>query len=290
MQKENDSFSLLYNQLWLVDNAKLQQINPGLKVDNWLDLYNNSEAQMSKNSSRLVSNENAELYTQNIIETITTDPSILNISQSKTPLANLEVDSKPSINNNKDLITDWEMLVQNIKECTKCDLHCGRKNVVVERGNRNSRWMFIGEAPGENEDLQGLPFIGAAGELLNKMIAAMNLKLDEIYICNVIKCRPPYNRNPEPNEVIQCNNYLLSQINLVKPDIIITLGRFASHTILNTESAINKLRGKTHKFNNIPVIVTFHPSYLLRNALAKKDAWEDLQLAMRVYKDNENKN
>ena len=167
----------------------------------------------------------------------------------------------------------------------------GRQNTVIDRGNRQAKWMFIGEAPGEHDDVKGVPFVGASGELLDKMITAMKLDVNnDVYICNVIKCNPPYNRNPESHEVNMCNNYLLSQINLVKPQIIIALGRFASQALLSSDLATNKLRGQVHSIKNIPVIVTYHPAYLLRNVAAKKDAWEDLQLAMKVFNSNENKN
>ena len=144
--------------------------------------------------------------------------------------------------------------------------------------------MFIGEAPGANEDIQGLPFVGAAGELLDKMIHAMQLNTErDVYICNVVKCRPPSNRNPDISEIEACKNYLLNQIRLVKPRMIVTLGRFAIQTILNTQEAVGKLRGQIHRYNDINVVATFHPSYLLRNPAAKKDAWRDLQLAMKAF-------
>jgi DNA polymerase len=195
------------------------------------------------------------------------------------------------INVPQDLINNWDSLVSSINICNKCDLSNGRQNTVIDRGNRQAKWMFIGEAPGEHDDVKGVPFVGASGELLDKMITAMKLDVNnDVYICNVIKCNPPYNRNPESHEVNMCNNYLLSQINLVKPQIIIALGRFASQALLSSDLATNKLRGQVHSIKNIPVIVTYHPAYLLRNVAAKKDAWEDLQLAMKVFNSNENKN
>lgn len=184
------------------------------------------------------------------------------------------------------LIDNWDELAIAATNCTKCKLCTGRKNVVIERGSRKARWLFVGEGPGEQEDIQGKPFVGASGQLLNKMIQAMKLNPEtDVYICNVVKCRPPYNRNPEPDEIEACKSYLFSQINLVQPDIIITLGRFASQTILNSNIATGRLRGIIHHLDAIPVVVTYHPSYLLRTPSAKADAWEDLQLAMRAFAD-----
>lgn len=190
-----------------------------------------------------------------------------------------------------DLIDNWDTLVNSITNCTKCDLCHARKNVVIERGSRTARWMFVGEGPGEQEDLQGKPFVGASGQLLQKMIGAMKLNPEtDIYICNVVKCRPPSNRNPEAKEIELCKNYLFSQIELVKPQIIITLGRFAHQTLLNTNEALGRLRLKQHYYKKIPLIVTYHPAYLLRNPSAKKDAWADLQMAMQVVQEITNEN
>lgn len=178
----------------------------------------------------------------------------------------------------------WQELVHEISNCDKCKLCHGRTNIVIERGNRDAAWMFIGEGPGEQEDLQGKPFVGASGQLLDKMIAAMKLDVaNDIYIANVVKCRPPHNRNPEAEEISACSDYLMNQIRLVNPRIIITLGRFAAQTLLNTDLAIGKLRKQVQYYRQIPVIVTYHPSYLLRTPSAKKDAWEDLQLAMQTF-------
>lgn len=188
----------------------------------------------------------------------------------------------------KQLILEWQHLVSEIHSCRDCKLCDNRTHVVIERGNRTAKWMFVGEGPGEQEDIQGKPFVGASGQLLDKMIAAMKLDSEkDVYIANVVKCRPPKNRNPEPEEIQACNHYLKSQIEMVKPAIIITLGRFAAQTLLNTDKAVGKLRNEVHSYKNIPVIVTYHPSYLLRTPTAKKDAWQDLQLAMSVSTQNQ---
>lgn len=182
------------------------------------------------------------------------------------------------------LIDNWQELEHQIINCQKCKLCYGRKNVVIDRGQRSARWMFIGEGPGEQEDIQGKPFVGASGQLLDKMIAAMQLSPEnDVYIANVVKCRPPNNRNPNEEEITACSNYLFSQIAMVKPNIIITLGRFAIQTLLKTTLAVGKLRSKVNYYQDIPVIATYHPSYLLRTPEAKKDAWNDLQLAMKTF-------
>lgn len=188
-----------------------------------------------------------------------------------------------TINTTHEPITTWQELEQAIKSCDKCQLCNGRTHVVIDKCNRNAKWMFIGEAPDENEDRDGLPFVGEIGELLNKMIAAMNLDVaQDVYITNIIKCRPPKNRNPEESEIQQCYLYLKQQIELMKPDIIVTLGKFSSQTLLNSNIAISKLRNQVHEYNGIPLIATFHPSYLLRAPENKKLAWDDLQLAMQT--------
>lgn len=183
------------------------------------------------------------------------------------------------------LIDNWQELEHQIINCQKCKLCYGRKNAVIDRGQRSARWMFIGEGPGEQEDIRGKPFVGASGQLLDKMIAAMQLSPEnDVYIANVVKCRPPNNRNPNEEEITACSNYLFSQIAMVKPNIIITLGRFAIQTLLKTTLAVGKLRSKVNYYQDIPVIATYHPSYLLRTPEAKKDAWNDLQLAMKAFR------
>lgn len=185
----------------------------------------------------------------------------------------------------KDGHDDWQQLEKSIQSCRRCVLCKSRTNVVIERGNREAKWLFIGEAPGSEEDKEGKPFVGKAGQLLDKMIVAMNLNPDkDVYICNVVKCRPPNNRNPDINEINNCKNYLYNQINMVSPTIIVTLGRFATDALLDSGlSSINTLRLKKNVYKTIPVIVTYHPAYLLRNTTAKKDAWQDLKFALSVF-------
>lgn len=175
-------------------------------------------------------------------------------------------------------LTSLDSIAQELVGCTRCKLsNLGRKNVVVGEGNPKARLMFVGEAPGEDEDVQGVPFIGRAGELLIKMIEAMGLKRSDVYIANVVKCRPPENRNPETDEIATCSPYLQKQIDLIQPEVIVALGKFASQTLLGTETRISDLRGTFHTYRGRKLMPTFHPAYLLRNPSSKKEAWEDLK-------------
>jgi DNA polymerase len=165
-------------------------------------------------------------------------------------------------------------------DCSRCKLHTlGRKQVVFGVGNPDADLMFVGEAPGADEDIQGIPFVGRAGQLLTKMIEAINLTRDQVYIANVIKCRPPGNRNPEPDEIAQCEPFLFRQIEAVKPKVIVALGSFAAKTLLRSEESISRLRGRIYDFHGAKLIPTFHPSFLLRSPDRKRDAWEDLKRA-----------
>ena len=165
-------------------------------------------------------------------------------------------------------------------ECSRCKLHTlGRRQVVFGVGNPNADLMFVGEAPGADEDAQGIPFVGRAGQLLTKMILAIQLERDQVYIANVIKCRPPENRNPEPDEIATCEPFLFQQIDAVQPRVIVALGSFAAKTLLRTQDSISRLRGRVYDFRGAKLIPTFHPSFLLRSPDRKRDAWEDLKRA-----------
>ena len=177
----------------------------------------------------------------------------------------------------------WESLAEAVAHCTACKLHQTRTQGVLGVGDRNADWLIIGEAPGADEDAQGEPFVGQAGKLLDAMLAAINLQRgNNVYIANVLKSRPPGNRNPEPDEVAACRPYLLAQIELIRPKLILALGRFAAQSLLDTDEAISRLRGRVHQFQNVPLVVTYHPAYLLRNLPDKARAWEDLCLARRT--------
>jgi DNA polymerase len=168
-------------------------------------------------------------------------------------------------------------------DCERCKLCSGRKNIVFGVGNPKARLVFVGEGPGAEEDNQGIPFVGAAGQLLTKMIAAMGYTRDEVYICNVVKCRPPGNRNPEPDEIEACQPFLEAQLNAIRPSVIVTLGKFAAQTLLRTDTPITRLRGQWREYVGIPLMPTFHPAYLLRNPAEKKSAWSDLQAVMARF-------
>lgn len=177
---------------------------------------------------------------------------------------------------------DWPTLKAAVAGCTACSLHGTRTQTVFGVGNENADWLFIGEAPGADEDRQGEPFVGRAGQLLNAMLFAMGLKREEVYIANVLKCRPPNNRDPQGEEVARCEPFLVHQIDLIKPKLIVAMGRFAAHSLLKTEQALSQLRGQRLSFHGTPLIVTYHPAYLLRNPIDKRKAWTDLQLARAI--------
>lgn len=180
---------------------------------------------------------------------------------------------------------DWQALRACVGHCTRCGLHEGRTQTVFGVGDTAARWMVVGEAPGAEEDRQGEPFVGAAGQLLNAMLAAIELPRPSVYIANILKCRPPDNRDPRPEELAECLPYLHRQVALLRPQIILAFGRVAAQNLLGTESPLGKLRGSVHRFGplNTPVIVTYHPAYLLRSPGEKRKAWEDLKFARRVY-------
>jgi DNA polymerase len=180
---------------------------------------------------------------------------------------------------------DWDALSARVASCERCRLCEKRTNTVFGVGDRNADWMLIGEAPGENEDRQGEPFVGQAGKLLDNMLRALTLARDtNVYIANVIKCRPPGNRNPEPDEVARCEPYLQRQVALVKPKLIVALGHFAAQSLLKTDASISSLRGRVHEYEGVPVIVTYHPAYLLRSLPDKAKAWADLCLARDTWR------
>jgi uracil-DNA glycosylase len=179
----------------------------------------------------------------------------------------------------------WDALEQAVASCRACSLCEGRRNTVFGVGDRKADWLVVGEAPGENEDLQGEPFVGQAGKLLDNMLKALGLdRHDNVYIANVLKCRPPGNRNPEPQEIAQCEPFLRRQVELLQPKIILAMGRFAVQSLLGSTEPIGKLRGRAHQYMGVPLVVTYHPAYLLRNLPDKAKAWADLCLAQEVMR------
>jgi len=175
----------------------------------------------------------------------------------------------------------------DIGDCTRCKLHAqGRRQIVFGVGNPDADLMFVGEAPGADEDIQGIPFVGRAGQLLTKIIEAIGLKRDDVYIANVIKCRPPGNRNPEPDEVETCEPFLFQQIDIIKPKVIVALGKFGAQTLLRTLDPISRLRGRVYNFRGAKLVPTFHPAYILRNPSSKRDVWEDMKLVKNLLTQN----
>ena len=171
-----------------------------------------------------------------------------------------------------------ELVREDLGACTRCKLHrLGRTQIVYGVGNPRAELMFIGEAPGHDEDIQGIPFVGRAGQLLTKIIEAIDLAREDVYIANVIKCRPPENRNPEPDEVGSCEPFLFRQVQVIKPRVIVALGTFAAQTLLRTNDPISRLRGKVFQYGDARLIPTFHPAYLLRSPDRKREVWEDMK-------------
>jgi len=173
-----------------------------------------------------------------------------------------------------------ELIRENLGECTRCRLHKQRNKIVFGAGNARAELVFVGEGPGHDEDLQGLPFVGRAGKLLTQMIEAMGLAREDVYICNVVKCRPPENRKPENDEVATCSPYLFRQLDVIAPKAIVCLGATAAQALLQTQDPISRLRGNWIEYRNTKLMVTYHPAYLLRNPAAKSEVWKDLQKVM----------
>lgn len=179
---------------------------------------------------------------------------------------------------------DLRTVREDLGECTRCKLHSTRKTIVFGHGNLHAKVMFVGEAPGADEDAQGLPFVGRAGQLLTKILESVGFTREEVYITNILKCRPPGNRNPEPEEIASCQEFLFRQIAVVRPLVICALGTFAVQTLLKTKAPISALRGKLMEYRGTKLIATFHPAYLLRNPNEKRKVWDDMKM-LRAYYD-----
>ncbi len=200
------------------------------------------------------------------------------------PVWRLREDSeKTAADTRRPALQDWTQLADAVAQCTACPLHGSRTQGVLGVGDRKADWLIIGEAPGAEEDAQGEPFVGPAGTLLDAMLAAIGLsRTDKVYITNILKSRPPDNRNPHADEIAACQPYLQAQIDLVQPKIILALGRVAAQSLLSTDETVSSLRGRVHLFHDVPLVVTYHPAYLLRTLADKARAWEDLCLARGV--------
>jgi len=189
---------------------------------------------------------------------------------------------KPADNTNNE--TNWVKLEKKVSNCKDCELHKTRTQTVFGYGNQQSDWLFIGEAPGKDEDLKGEPFVGRAGRLLNEVIFSLGLEREEVYIANILKCRPPNNRDPSPDEIRSCTTYLQQQIKMISPKIIIAVGRVAAQHLLNSDLTMAKLRGIVHSYGSesIPLITIYHPAYLLRSPSQKHKVWSDLQIVKNL--------
>lgn len=189
--------------------------------------------------------------------------------------------SGQTVTTNEGLSETLDAVLADLGDCQRCGLAAERTKLVYGVGNPNARLMLVGEAPGHEEDLQGEPFVGEAGRLLDRILHAMQMQRSDVYICNVLKCRPPNNRDPLPEEVATCEVFLNRQVAAIKPQVIIGLGRFAVHSLLKTKTPISRLRGEWQSYQGIPLMPTYHPAYLLRNPEGKRDVWEDMKAVMR---------
>jgi len=200
------------------------------------------------------------------------------------PAAPMRADPLPAAGVERERGVDWPELQARVAACTRCPLHATRTQTVFGVGSRQAQWLIVGEAPGAEEDARGEPFVGRAGQLLNSMLRAVGLAREQVYIANVLKCRPPGNRDPAPAEAAECLPYLEQQIALLKPKILLAVGRIAAQNLLRTDSALSRLRLKQHRFGHsqVPLIATYHPAYLLRTPADKRKAWEDLKFAREV--------
>ena len=211
-----------------------------------------------------------------VVQSASRNPIAENMPKAKT---NTQAPTLPPVLNDKP--SALKLIREDIGDCTRCRLHKGRTNLVFGVGNVNADLMFVGEGPGADEDAQGEPFVGRAGQLLNNMISAMGIKRQDVYIANVVKCRPPQNRTPEKDECDTCSPFLMRQIDIIQPKVIVALGAVAAKNLLAVNDSMSNLRGRWYDFRNSKLLVTYHPAYLLRDPRQKKEAWKDLQMAMK---------
>lgn len=214
------------------------------------------------------------------------EPSVQGQDDHAEPAADWEPSLQPPAHSAhllQDAERAWKELRHEVSACQACALCETRTQTVFGVGNRHATWMLIGEAPGQNEDLQGEPFVGRAGQLLNEMLRAIGLSREEVYIANILKCRPPNNRDPQADEVAACHAFLQRQIALLQPKIILAVGRIAAQNLLKTQQPLSRLRGIQHRLEDTPLVVVHHPAYLLRSLTEKAKAWDDLQFALSVY-------
>lgn len=218
---------------------------------------------------------------ENVSLAVTNSDEIMPKKQSSVPVDDLFTADQPTIPR-AERAAALRVIQEDIGECTRCPLaFAGRHTIVFGEGDPNARLMFVGEGPGADEDAQGRPFVGRAGQLLNNMITAMGLKREDVYIANIVKCRPPQNRTPEPVEANTCSQFLFRQIEVIRPELLVALGSTAATYLLGGKASLSSLRGRMHEARGSKLIVTYHPAYLLRDPRQKKEAWADLQIAMR---------
>jgi len=229
-------------------------------------------------------NAHLELFGELGVEGIRREP--LWRSRSTPDLASADPESAPQAVQANTIIS-LTAIREDLGDCTRCKLHTlGRKQIVFGVGNPNADLMFVGEAPGADEDIQGEPFVGRAGQLLTKIIEAIDLKREDVYIANLIKCRPPGNRNPEPDEAEQCEPFLFRQIDSIKPKVIVALGKFAAQALLKTTEPITRIRGREFTYRDSILMPTYHPAYLLRTPSAKREVWEDMKRVRELLRDS----
>lgn len=223
-------------------------------------------------------------YLKEIGITVWSERKLGNIETADTDIKHVSEENKLSY---KRLGQELSYLANQVEACNQCELHKSRTQTVFGIGDKNSDWLIIGEAPGADEDLKGEPFVGRAGKLLNAMLLSIGLQRDGVFIANILKCRPPKNRDPKIEEVEACEKYLKQQIALIRPKIILALGRVAAQNLLKSDTPIGKMRGNSYLYpdSNLPVVVTYHPAYLLRSPREKRKVWEDLKFAQRIYRE-----
>ena len=223
-------------------------------------------------------------YLEEIGITFWSERELVSIEATPTDIKHVSEENKSSY---KELGQELSHLANQVEACDQCELHKSRTQTVFGVGNRNSDWLIVGEAPGADEDFKGEPFVGRAGKLLNAMLFSMGLQRQEVFIANILKCRPPKNRDPKINEVEACEKYLRQQIALIKPKIILALGRIAAQNLLKLDTPIGKMRGNSYLYpdTNLPVVVTYHPAYLLRSPREKRKVWQDIKFARDAYRE-----
>ena len=223
-------------------------------------------------------------YLKEIGITVWSERELVSIEATPTDIKHVSEKNKPL---RKELGQELSHLANQVEACDQCELHKSRTQTVFGVGNKNADWLIVGEAPDADEDFKGEPFVGRAGKLLNAMLFSMGLQRQEVFIANILKCRPPKNRDPKINEVEACEKYLRQQIALIKPKIILALGRIAAQNLLKSDTPIGKMRGNSYLYpdTNLPVVVTYHPAYLLRSPREKRKVWQDIRFAQDTYRE-----